>query len=287
VATHQQDDTAATAQLPATLEEFFTTKTARDVEGTMAFFAPDLAGYLDATLGWDFGTYASLKAVFEKYMPTWAPPARSYATRILAGKDSALVHMTDTPELFGGELRILAAVDFADGKIVRWIDYWDSTAFDSGLYDQLRRPADSFPTDLRDGQVETRADATVVKAATTLHQAWAAGDPSAAAAAMHPDVVLADMAMRTITVGRIDTTRYLERALEHVPYGRASTLRHIVGGRSGGGFEWTAGPGASQLAGITSLELDPDGLITIISSVYDSRQLDPARKRELLVAAAG
>jgi hypothetical protein len=31
--------------------------------------------------------------------------------------------MVDTPELFGGELRILAAVDFADGKIIRWVDY--------------------------------------------------------------------------------------------------------------------------------------------------------------------
>ena len=52
-------------------------------------------------------------------MPGWAPPARSYATRILAGDTSALVQMTDTPELFGGELRILAAIDVADGKIVR------------------------------------------------------------------------------------------------------------------------------------------------------------------------
>jgi hypothetical protein len=287
VATNQQEDTASTAQLPAMLEEFFTTKTACDVEGTMAFFAPDMAGYMDATLGWDFGNYAALKAVFEKYMPTWAPPARSYATRILAGQDSALVHMVDTPELFGGELRILAAVDFADGKIVRWIDYWDSTAFDNVLYGQLRTPADSFPTDLRDAQVETRADPAMIKAATALHQAFAAADPSAAAAAMHPDVVLTDMAMRTHIIGRVETTRYLERVLAHLPYGLASTLRHVVGGRSGGGFEWTAGPGASHLAGITALELDPDGLIIAITSVYDSRQLDPARKRVLLVAAAG
>ena len=64
-------------------------------------------------------------------MPTWAPPARSYATKILAGSESALVHMVDTPEMCGGELRILAAVDFADGQIVRWIDYWDSSAYDS------------------------------------------------------------------------------------------------------------------------------------------------------------
>ena len=71
----------------------------------MSYFSPSLASYIDATLGWDFGSYDALKAVFEQYMPGWAPPARSYATRILAGDTSALVHMTDTPELFGGELQ--------------------------------------------------------------------------------------------------------------------------------------------------------------------------------------
>lgn len=38
-----------TAPLSATLERFFTTKTACDVDGTMSYFAPDLATYTDAT----------------------------------------------------------------------------------------------------------------------------------------------------------------------------------------------------------------------------------------------
>ena len=45
-------------------------------------------------------------------------PARSYATAILPGEMSALVHMVDTPELFGGELRILAAVKAIWGRRV-------------------------------------------------------------------------------------------------------------------------------------------------------------------------
>jgi hypothetical protein len=49
--------------------------------------------------------------------------------------------------------------------------------------------------------------------------------------------------------------------------------------------QWTAGPDAGQLAGITALELDADGLITAITSVYDSRQIDPAGKRALLAAS--
>ena len=105
-----QTDTAPTSQLHKVLESFFQTKTVGDVEGTMAYFAPDMVCYMDATLGWDFDSYAALKAVFEQYMPTWAPQARSYASKILAGEHSALVHMVDTPELFGGEIRFLTAV---------------------------------------------------------------------------------------------------------------------------------------------------------------------------------
>ena len=84
-----------------------------------------MAAYIDATLGWVFGSFDALKDVFEQYMPGWAPPPAPYASKILAGDSSALVHMVDTPELFGGEIRFLTAVDFADGKIVRWVDYWD------------------------------------------------------------------------------------------------------------------------------------------------------------------
>jgi ketosteroid isomerase-like protein len=280
---------AGTVQAPrldAVLEEFFQTKTACDVSGTMEFFAPDLAAYIDATLGWEFGSHPAMRAGFEQYMPTWAPPARSYATKILAGAGSALVHMVDTPELFGGELRILAAVDFAGGKIVRWVDYWDSTFYDDALYQKFRTPAGEFPADFKDGRVPARAAPELVTAAAALHQALAAADAPAAAALLHTDVVLADMALRTRLTGRIETARYLECVLGHVPYGLASTLRHVVGGPGGGGFEWTAGPHAGQLAGITALELDGAGLITAVTSVYDSRQLDPAAKRSLLLQAA-
>jgi hypothetical protein len=103
---------------------------------------------------------------------------------------------------------------------------------------------------------------------------------------MHTDVVLADMALRTQVIGRIETTRYLERVLGQLPYGYSSTLRHVVGGRHGGGFEWATGSHVGHLVGITALELDTDGLITAITSVYDSRQVDPASKRSLLLDAA-
>jgi ketosteroid isomerase-like protein len=270
--------------LAATFETFFETKTAADVEGTMSYFSTELASYIDATLGWDFDSYEALKAVFEQYMPNWSPPARSYTTAVLSNETSALVHMTDTPELFGGELRILAAVDFADGKIVRWVDYWDSSAFDDALYEQFRTPRDSFPRDFKDSRVKTQAASEVVKAATALQAAFAAGDAQGAADVMHTDVLLEDMSLRAQVIGRLETTSYLDRILGDVPYGRSSELRHVVGGSRGGGFEWTAGDEAGLLVGITALELDAHGLITRITSVYDSRQLEPARKEALIGA---
>lgn len=57
---------------------------------------------------------------------------RSYPTRIMGalrdGNGSAMIAVTNTPEIVGSELRMLSTVDFRKGKIVRWIDYWDSMA---------------------------------------------------------------------------------------------------------------------------------------------------------------
>lgn len=193
--------------------------------------------------------------------------------------------MTDTPELFGGELRILAAVDFADGKIVRWVDYWDSSSFDDTLYEQFRTPADSFPRDFKESQVPTQAAPQLVAVATALQGAFGAADAPAAGELMHTDVLLEDRSLRTQVIGRIEATSYLDRILGDVPYGRSSELRHLVGGGRGVGFEWTAGRETDMLVGNTALELDADGLITRITSVYDSRQLEPGRKAALIGAS--
>jgi hypothetical protein len=276
-----------TAPLAATLERFFTTKTSCDVDGTMSYFAPALATYTDATLGWDFGSFQALRNVFEQYMPGWKPPARSYATGILSNEGSALIHMVDTPELFGGELRILAAVDFRDGKIIRWVDYWDAGPYDEQLYTQFRTPAAQFPRDLKDAQVPTQAAPELAAAATALQHAFTAADPAAAADLLHTDVVLTDMSLRAQLIGRIETTRYLGRVLADVPYGQSSSLRHIVGGTAGGGLEWTAGHDHGGLVGITAIELDADQLITKVTTVYDSRQLSPARRAALAAASIG
>jgi hypothetical protein len=280
-----QTNDRETGPLGAILERFFQTKTSRDVDGTMSYFAPDLATYTDATLGWNLDGFDALRSVFEQYMPGWVPPARSYATRIRSNEISALIHMVDTPELFGGELRILAAVDVRDGKIVRWVDYWDGSAFDADLYQQLRTPDDQFPRDLKDTVIPTQAASELVTVTAALHDACTNADSSAAAALLHTDVVVRDMSLRTQIIGRIESERYLDRVLGDVPYGQSSSLRHVVGAALGGGFEWTAGPQHNQLPGITAIELNTEGLITELTSVYDSRQLSPAL-RSMLAGAS-
>jgi hypothetical protein len=269
------------APLAATLERFFEIKTSCDVDGTMSYFAPDLATYTDATLGWNLDSFQALRDVFTQYMPGWGPPARSYATGILSNEVSALVHMVDSPELFGGELRILAAVDWRDGKIIRWVDYWDAAAFPDELYSQFRTPDAEFPRDLKDAEIPTQAAPKIVAAATAIQNAFSTCDASAVADLLHTDVVLVDMSLRAQLIGRIETARYLDRVLAHVPYGRSSALRHVVGGATGGGFEWTAGSEHGNLVGISALELDADGLITKVTSVYDSRQISPAHRATL------
>ncbi len=263
-------------------ERYFAIKTSADVDGTMAYFSPDMVTYVDATLGWHFDSYQVLKDLFVQYMPTWRAPAASYATSVLSNGTSAIVHMSDTPELFGGELRALAAVDFVDDRIVRWIDYWDGASFDETLYEQLRTPAARFSSDLRDGEVASTADPALTAAAEKLHGAFARADAAAATELLHPDVVLHDMSLRACQLGRIETGRYLARVLDTVPYGRSSLFRRTLGSASGGGFEWTSADG---LVGITAIELDRDGRVTSLTSVYDSRQLAPERKAALVASA--
>lgn len=263
------------------LDDYFGIKTSCDVEGTMSWFSHDLTTYTDATLGWDCDSYEAVKTVFERYMPTWGAAARSYSTRTLSNDHSALIHMVDTPELFGGELRILAAVDFADGKIIRWVDYWDGTPFDADLYARLRAPADVFPGDLKYDAVPEQASEPMTTTAGHLHSALTTGDAGSVSAMLHTDVVVEDMSLRARILGGIEAAAYLSRVIDAAPYGRGSVLRHVVGGDAGGGFEWTAADG---LVGITAIELADDGLITRITSVYDGRRLAAERRTALLDA---
>ena len=146
-----RDAPYASAELGSFFADFFAAKNARDLDWTMSFFSPDLRTYTDATLGWDLAGFAALRALYAQYMPTWGPAARSEPTRIFGHGSRAVLAFTDSPELFGAELRILGVVDLAGGKIVRWVDYWNGRTVPLALYHQLQAatPALSGRTQVR------------------------------------------------------------------------------------------------------------------------------------------
>jgi hypothetical protein len=262
----------ATAHL---FEAFFAAKSEHDVERTMGFFAPDMVTYTDATLGWPMPSFEALKGVFANYMPKWPATGLSYPVRILGGPHSALVDLIDTKELFGSELHVLAAVDIKDGKIVRWIDYWDGNRFDANAYGQMRTASDKFPSDFQERKVGEDSSALIRDVSVKLQRALAKGDAVAAAALFSSEGIYEDRTLNTEILGPAAIERYLVRILPSAPFGKDATLRHVVGGNLGGGFEWVSGPSSRQLSGVTAIELDGAGKVTRLTTVYDGRQLTP------------
>ena len=266
------DVSHTTAPADGFFRSYFTAKTSKDIELTHAHFHPDKTAYFDATLGWGWTTNADLRKVWEQYMPGWTAEAKSYPTQILGDLISAVVFMTDTPELFGGEIRAIAVIDMEDGKIVRWVDYWDGRGFgNTDLVRSMRVPEESYPHELGASTVTDR-DGKIAEAAQKLSAALAAGDANRAGELFAYDAQFEDMALRTHIRGQAAITRYLQRAMPDLPYAQAS-IRHIVGTDQGGGYEWHAEGGAAP-RGATALELSRDGKITKFTVVWDGSLLD-------------
>ena len=218
-------------------------------------------------------------------MPKWPPSGLSYPTLILGDEHSTLVAFTDTPELFGSEIRILAAVDMKEGKVIRWIDYWDGRNFGAELAAKMRTPADKFPTDFKESTASDNAAPAIRKAAEKLQAAFAGNDAKGAAALLSSDAIYEDMTLRTQVLGRLAIERYLGRALAKLPAGVGSPLLHVVGGDMGGGYEWQAAPAyrASVRRGITAITLDQDGKITRLTTVWDGAMIPDADMKALIV----
>ncbi|HEV8173553.1 MAG TPA: nuclear transport factor 2 family protein [Actinoplanes sp.] len=265
------DTSHATAAAAAFFRSFFTAKTSKDIEATHAHFHPGKTAYFDATLGWALPANADVRNMWEQYMPQWPAGAKSYPTQILGDMTSAVVFVTDTPELFGGEIRTISIADLEDGKIVRLVDYWDGREFGAELAGSLRVPAASYPHDLGVSTVTSRPG-PIATAAAELTAAFAAGDTARAGELFSYDAIFEDMALRTQLRGQAAIVRYLGRALPGLPYARAS-VRHVAGAGQGGGYEWRA-DGQPVAAGAAALELSPDGKITKFTVVWDGSLLD-------------
>jgi hypothetical protein len=219
--------------------------------------------------------------VWAHYMPTWGA-GRSYPTRMLGevhgGTGSVMVEFTDTPELFGADMRVLGAVDVVHGKITRWADYWDSAAYDGTRYAQIKRPPVDPPPALRSAPAATSARIRDVSA--TLVARLAGGDTAGAAALFSYDGVFEDRSLHVHIGGFPALKRYLARVNQQSPFGRGVTLGHVVGGDVGGGFEW-ASSSSSVKTGAAALALNAAGQITRATIVYDSRDLAAGSRHAL------
>ncbi|MGC1643866.1 MAG: hypothetical protein WA781_25050 [Pseudolabrys sp.] len=220
--------------------------------------------------------------IFEMYMPKWPSTGLSYLTRITGDTHSALVAFTDTPELFGGEIRILAAVDFKDGKVVRWIDYWDGRPFGVEPAAKMRTPPDKFPTNFDYDVASEGASAKIKDVSQKLASAFAAGDAAAAAPLFTNDAVYLDRALRVRILGKQANGKYLARVLATTPYGKGSKLMHVVGSDQGGGFEWT-NDGSSVKRGVVAIDLNSAGQIARLDTTWDNSIMSDADLQGLVL----
>jgi hypothetical protein len=279
------DATHATREAVAFFRSFFTAKSTHNPALLMEHFSAQQIAYIDATLGAPFYSHGDLGAVFESFMPKWPPAGLSYPTRILGDTDSALVTFTDTPELFGGEIRIMAAVNFKNDKVIRWIDYWDSRNFGSDTVAKMRRPPDKFPSAFSEATTAKNMSARIQDVTLKLAAALTGGDVATASAIFSYDAVYEDMTLRTQILGRLAITRYLSRAAARLPYGAGASVAHIVGSDKGGGYEWRASAAyaATVRRGITALVLDSDGQISRLTTVWDGGMISDSDLQSLLL----
>ncbi len=276
------DSSHATPQAAAFFKSYFTAKSEHKPVPTTDHFSEAHLTYIDAALGWPFYNKKGMTDIFEMYMPKWPPTGLSYPTRISGDTHSALVAFTDTPELFGGEIRILAAIDFKDGKIVRWIDYWDGRSFGAEAAAKFRTPPDKFPTNFDYDVSSDGASAKIKDVAQKLATAFAAGDAQAADALFSYDAVYMDRGLRARVLGKLAIGKYLSRTLANLPYGKGAKLVHVVGSDQGGGYEWTNAD-ASVKRGIISIELNGAGQIERLDSTWDNGVMSDTELQPLVL----
>lgn len=279
------DTSHATQGLVDFAKKHFTAKSKQELETLLSCYSKrGLKTYADATLGWVFPDYEALSAGYGQYMPNWEGGV-SYSTRLLGDERSAVIAMRNSPELFGGEIHALSAVDFdEEGKVVRWVDYWDSRHFGLELASQLRVPAEKFPESFGEDRVSSSASTVMRDTVDALNGALARRDAAAAAALFTVDASVVNLSLRSIVPGRAAIERFFERSARAASQGSGFEIRHVLGSDAGGGYEWT-NPDHPAKRGMTALELDSNGLISSMIAVWDSAQVDDTSLKNMATLA--
>ncbi|CAH0046479.1 unnamed protein product [Clonostachys solani] len=264
---HLAEQGRASRPLIDFIDGYFTAKNLHQPEAWISYFHPTEGTYGDVGLG-NLFAQPQLGPVIETLMGTWAPDSKSYPLRIVGDTNSALLYMVDTPDMFGDELRVLVALDFKDGLIVREVDYWDPRR--NAAAKANRQPPEQYPTDFASALSSNTTNITLRGVVSRFSSALSNGDYKSAVSLLAPDVVLEDFSLRARIDGRLAVEKYLKRAVVSLPYGTGSVVNHIVGNEEGGAYEWTGTPKAVGRNGITAIELDEGNLITRLTSVWDT-----------------
>lgn len=270
-------ESAESATTPADVRRLFASflaaKSAARVDRLMAFFSPTDATYWDGTAGFAVPDWASVKGLFEQFAPHWGPAARSTASNLLGDMTGAALFFTNTPEEFGHEIRGISVVDIRGGKFVRWIDYWDGRHFGIDALKAFRAPAAKFPHDYGWDKPGERASDTLKQIVSELAGNLARASYEQVANLFAENSVLEDLTLHTAVTGPQSIAAYLKRAGSSLPYGENASVRHIVGGKAGGAYEWTNSRGPVP-RGVTALELDAAGQIVRLTSLWDGSLVD-------------
>ena len=276
------------SHLAEILTSYFVAKSSHDLDGVMKHYSRAITTFTDAVMGWPMNGYEAVEKAYTKVMGKFGE-GRSYPTSIQGyienGNGSAVLEITNTPEIVGSELHMISSVDFRDDKIVRWVDYWDSTSFDDKIYKEKRAPNEQFPDDYLESQVGTCVSPRMAATGAQFCTLLSSHNASGAAELFDHDGVFEDRSLRVKIVGRLEIARYLERVLGKAPYGKGSSLRHMVGHDLGGAVEWIGSADTPVRDGIIALISEPNGLIRSATAVYDSRQLGRKKRAELIQLA--
>jgi hypothetical protein len=263
----------APAEVQRLFASFLAAKSAADVDRTMAFFSRSDTTYWDGTAGFEFPDWTTLKGVFEQSMPTWGPAASSYATNLLGDDTGAALFFTNTPEEFGHEIRGISVVDIRDGKFIRWIDYWDGRHYGLAALKGFRSPPSKFPRDFGWSLPGEHASSRLKRTVSELARSLDHGDYQGAARLFDENGVLEDLTLHTAVAGPQSIAGYLKRAVSSLPYGPGARVRHVVGGKPGGAYEWTNSRGPVP-RGVSALQLGATGQIVRLSSIWDGSLVD-------------
>ena len=283
------DTSHATPEVARLVTALYRDKTARDIDLLMTHFSQDQLVYSDATVGVRFEGWAAMKTFFTSFLPRGKTAAVSYPTRIIGDEHSAMVLFTDSPQYFGGEVRIIASIDLRGGKVIREVDYWDGRHFGSVLTDKLRSPIGRWPATYGEDLVRDQSSPVLRRVVGALHDAFSKGDAAAATALFTSDAIFEDLTLHLRLVGPLAIGGFLTRALSALPYGRGTAVRHTVGSAQGGGYEWlnkgahVAHP-PTVWQGNIAIELDRHGKVSRFTSVWDGTLMNDTTLTTLLVA---